>query len=51
VTNAAGEGLNSKIQTIEKMAYRYRNREHFKAAIFFHRGGLVVYSTTPGTPG
>ena len=26
ITNAAAEGLNSKIQTIKKMAYGYRNR-------------------------
>jgi hypothetical protein len=38
--NAVAEGLNSKIQTIKKMAYGYRNREHFKTAIFFHCGGL-----------
>jgi transposase len=30
VTNAVSEGLNSKIQTIKKMAYGFRNREHFK---------------------
>lgn len=43
ITNAAAEGLNSKIQTIKKMAYGYRNREHFKTAIFFHCGGLQLY--------
>jgi len=46
ITNAAAEGLNSKIQTIKKMAYGFRNREHFKTAIFFHCGGLQLY---PGT--
>ncbi len=30
ITNAASEGLNSKIQTIKKMAYGFRNQEHFK---------------------
>jgi transposase len=43
VTNAVAEGLNSKIQTIKKMAYGFRNREHFKTAIFFHCGGLQLY--------
>jgi len=43
ITNAAAEGVNSKIQTIKKMAYGYRNREHFKTAIFFHCGGLQLY--------
>ena len=40
ITNAASEGLNSKIQTIKKMACGFRNREHFKTAIYFHCGGL-----------
>jgi transposase len=54
ITNAAAEGLNSKIQTIKKMAYGYRNREHFKTAIFFHCGGLQLYpasAPTHGNPG
>ncbi len=48
ITNAAAEGLNSKIQTIKKMAYGYRNREHFKTAILFHCGGLQLYPATHG---
>ena len=28
ITNAVSEGLNSKIQTIKKMAYGFRNLEH-----------------------
>lgn len=35
--------VNSKIQTIKKTAYGYRNRVHFKTAIFFHCGGLQLY--------
>ncbi len=35
ITNAVSEGLNSKIQMIKKRAYGFRNREHFKTAIFF----------------
>jgi transposase len=46
ITNAVGEGLNSKIQTIKKMAYGFRNREHFKTAIYFHCGGLKLYPVT-----
>ncbi|HEY1828762.1 MAG TPA: ISL3 family transposase [Acidimicrobiales bacterium] len=46
ITNAAAEGLNSKIQTIKKMAYGFRNKEHFKTAIFFHCGGLQLYPAT-----
>lgn len=43
ITNAVAEGLNSKIQTIKKMAYGFRNMSHFKTAIFFHCGGLDMY--------
>jgi transposase len=51
ITNAVSEGLNSKIQTIKKMAYGFRNREHFKTAIYFHCGGLDLYPPTHGIPG
>ncbi len=51
ITNAVSEGLNSKIQTIKKMAYGFRNREHFKTAIYFHCGGLNLYPVTHGIPG
>ena len=43
VTNAMSEGLNSKIQKIKSMACGFRNTEHFKAAIYFHCGGLDLY--------
>ena len=43
ITNAVAEGLNSKIQTVNKTAYGYRNPEHFKTAIFFHCGGPQLY--------
>jgi transposase len=46
ITNAVSEGLNSKIQTIKKRAYGFRNREHFKLAIYFHCGGLDLYPAT-----
>ena len=51
ITNAVSEGLNSKIQTIKKMAYGFRNREHFKTAIYFHCGGLQLYPATHGKAG
>jgi transposase len=41
ITNAVAEGLNSKIQGIKKRAFGYRNKEHYKIAIFFHCGGLT----------
>ncbi len=43
ITNATSEGLNSKIQTIKKRAYGFRNKERFKIAIYFHCGGLNLY--------
>jgi len=46
ITNAVSEGLNSKIQTIKKMAYGYRNRRNFKVAIYFHCGALDLYPVT-----
>ena len=47
ITNAVSEGLNSKIQTIKKMAYGFCNLEHFKTAIYFHCGGLQLYPVVP----
>ena len=43
ITNACAEGINSKIQTIKQMACGYRNREHYRIAIYFHCGGLDLY--------
>ena len=51
ITNAASEGLNSRIQAIRTAARGYRNREHFKAAIYFHCGGLDLYPVTHPIPG
>jgi len=46
ITNAVSEGLNSKIQTIKKKTYGFRNRENLKTSIFFHCGGLNLYPVT-----
>lgn len=43
ITNAVAEGLNSKIATVQKRACGYRNRDHFKIAVYFHCGGLNLY--------
>jgi transposase len=43
LTNAASEGINNKLQSLIQKAYGYRNRERFKADIFFHCGGLSLY--------
>lgn len=51
ITNAASESLNSRIQAIRVAARGYRNRAHFKAAIYFHCGGLDLYPVTHSIPG
>jgi len=43
VTNAKAEGLNSVIQRVKFAARGFRNRERFRRAILFHRGGLDLY--------
>lgn len=46
ITNAVSEGLNSKIETLRKQAYGFRNREHFKISVYFHCGGLNLSPVT-----
>lgn len=46
ITNAVSEGLNNKIQAIKHSAFGFRNREHFRIAIFFHCGGLDLLPAT-----
>ena len=43
ITNAVAEGLNSKIATIQKRAYGFRNFQNFQIAIYFHCGGLALW--------
>lgn len=43
ITNATAEGLNSKIQMVKLMACGFRNRDHYRTAIYFHCGGLDLY--------
>jgi transposase len=47
ITNAAAEGLNSRIQLLKAKARGYRNRQNFKTAIFFHLGGLSLEPVNP----
>ena len=44
ITNAIAEGLNSKIATIQKRAYGFRNLDNFITAIYFHCGGLDLWT-------
>ena len=50
LTNATAEGLNSKIQMVKEMACGFRNREHYKTAIYFHCGGLDLYPRLEASP-
>ncbi|WDQ19454.1 transposase [Rhodopirellula sp. P2] len=43
ITNAVGEGINSRIMSITRRVSGHRNRENFKTAIYFHCGGLDLY--------
>lgn len=42
-TTARSEGFNAVIQKIKSDARGYRNRDRFRAAIYFHLGGLDLY--------
>ena len=43
ITNALAEGMNAKIEKIKRMACGFRNREHYRIAIYFHCGGLDMF--------
>jgi transposase len=43
ITNAATEGLNSKIQAVKAGARGFRTFANYRAAILFHCGGLNLY--------
>jgi transposase len=47
ITNASGESINAKIEKVKRMACGFRNREHYKTAIYFHCGGLDLYPRPP----
>lgn len=52
ITNAIPEALNAQIEKVKRMAQGYRNRMHYRIAIYFHCGGLDLYprlaTTTSG---
>ena len=43
ITNALNECFNGQIEKVKRLACGYRNREHYKTAIYFHCGGLDLY--------
>lgn len=50
ITNALAEGINAKIEKIKRMACGYRNRAHYRIAIYFHCGGLDLFPRPPVNP-
>jgi len=50
VTNALAESINSKIEKIKRMACGFRNRSHYRIAIYFHCGGLDLHARQPLQP-
>ena len=45
ITNATAEGINSKIATLSKRAYGFRNKKNFITTVYFHCGGLDLKPT------
>ena len=50
ITNAMAEGINAKIEKIKRKACGFRNRSHYRTAIFFHCGGLDMLPKPPSKP-
>jgi transposase len=50
ITNALGEAINAKIEKIKRMACGFRNRSHYRTAIYFHCGGLDLFPRPPAEP-
>ena len=50
ITNALAEGINTKIEKIKRMACGFRNRAHYRTAIYFHCGGLDLFPRSPIQP-
>jgi transposase len=50
ITNALGEAINAKIEKVKRMACGFRNRAHYRTAIYFHCGGLDLFPKPPTLP-
>jgi transposase len=50
ITNALGEAINGKIEKIKRIACGFRNRSHYRTAIYFHCGGLDLFPNPPTNP-
>jgi len=43
ITNALGESINAKIEKVKRFACGFRNRAHYRTAIYFHCSGLDLF--------
>lgn len=50
ISNALGESLNCKIEKVKRLACGFRNRAHYRTAIYFHCGGLDLYPKRQDVP-
>jgi transposase len=50
ITNALEEAINAKIEKVKRMACGFRNRAHYRTAIYFHCGGLDLFPKPPAKP-
>jgi len=50
ITNALAESMNAKIEKVKRMACGFRNRAHYRMAIYFHCGGLDIFPRRPEQP-
>ncbi|MGC9424212.1 ISL3 family transposase, partial [Vibrio sp.] len=50
ITNALAESMNAKIEKVKRMACGFRNRAHYRMAIYFHCGGLDIFTRRPIQP-
>jgi len=50
ITNALAESMNAKIEKVKRMACGFRNRAHYRLAIYFHCGGLDIFPRRPAQP-
>jgi transposase len=50
ITNALGESINAKIEKVKRLACGFRNRSHYRTAIYFHCGGLDLFPRPPAIP-
>jgi transposase len=50
ITNALGENINARIERFKRLACGFRNRDHYRTAIYFHCAGLKLFPQPPAHP-